>query len=281
MTVEEFKKKWRKELERDYPQTEIRAFFLLVFEECLGWNRWDVVIAPCRELKPSSVKKLEQILNRLKRGEPIQYVMGYTEFCGLRFKVSPDVLIPRFETEGLVQWVVQEQQGKKIKILDIGTGSGCIAISLAKVLDKAQVYAVDLSEQALAVARENAGENKVEVHFEKVDILNPSDDLGAVDVMVSNPPYVRLSERRLMHKNVLEYEPGLALYVEDDHPLIFYEKILAFAKKHLNKGGWIYFEINEFLKEELQKLMEYHQCKSIDFQKDEYGKWRMLKVGLG
>lgn len=281
MEIKDIKTIWKQQLAGLYPQEEVLSLFYLVVEKKFGWSRLSLALQVQKELKMSEEAYLNEVLLHLKAGAPIQYILGETEFYGLPFTVNQHVLIPRPETEELVSWVLEDYKSIPPKILDIGTGSGCIPITLAKKQPQAQVFAVDVSEEALKVARENAEKNQVKVHFSKVDILDPIYKETEFDCIISNPPYVRLSEKEMMRKNVLDHEPGLALFVEDDDPLLFYRKILEFAKQHLRKDGVVYFEVNEFLKADLQVLFKEKACESVEFRKDGFDKLRMVKLQLG
>ena len=217
----------------------------------------------------------------MRHFEPIQYILGETEFYGLPFKVTPATLIPRPETEELVDWIIANCNKNPKTLLDIGTGSGCIAIALAKNLPAVKVSAMDISEEALKVASENAIYNKVTVNFSKKDILGTSTLPQKYDVIISNPPYVRNSEKEMMQKNVLDFEPASALFVEDDNPLLFYSKIAKLAKNYLNPNGFLFFEINEYLSKEVIQLLERESFSEIELKQDFFGKDRMIKCTLG
>ena len=223
--------------------------------------------------------KLESALNRLVQGEPLQYVIGSTPFCGLTFKVDRRVLIPRPETAELVEWVVQDA-GAKGALLDIGTGSGCIAISLAHRLKGWKVQGWDISEDALEVASENNRLNNTDVEFRKVDILNVHDMECRFDVIVSNPPYVLESEKTEMEDTVLEFEPHTALFVSDTDPLLFYKAIAEFGHRTLSEGGKLYFEINPLKAEALQTMLSDAGYHDIEIRRDIFGKQRMIKAVL-
>lgn len=230
-------------------------------------------------------EKFQKAILRLKIHEPIQYIIGETEFYGLPFKVNKHTLIPRPETEELVEWIYSEFSNQQSTInnqqfLDIGTGSGCIAISLAKYLPNSKVSALDISEEALKIARENAETNKVEVDFFQKDILAAETLPKKYDVIISNPPYVRELEKKQMQQNVLKHEPESALYVGNEDPLLFYRTISHLAKKHLNPEGKLFFEINEYLADELTALLEDEGFKNIQVKKDIFGKDRMIKCSL-
>ncbi|GGW85288.1 peptide chain release factor N(5)-glutamine methyltransferase [Salegentibacter mishustinae] len=271
------------ELESEYRAEEVFSFFFLLTEAFFGIKRLDLALNPETEIDENQIQKLDAALVRLKDHEPIQYIIGETEFFGLTFKVDKNVLVPRPETEELVQWILDDfaSEKKALKILDIGTGSGCIAISLAKNLPKAQISAIDISEKALQIAKinaetNNAETNNAEINFIQEDILKTDAFIGSWDIIVSNPPYVRELEKKEMHRNVLEYEPETALYVKDEDPLLFYNKITRLAKESLNPGGKLYFEINQYLADETEKMMQ-EQGFVTEKRKDIFGNYRMLK----
>lgn len=279
MLVSQIKIKFFDQLKLEYPSGEIQSFFNLLTEAYLKMTRLDLALDHGRELSASEEKKLEDALLRLLKHEPIQYIIGETEFFGLKFKVNKNVLIPRPETEELVHWILEDLKSLKkegLSILDIGTGSGCIAISLAKKLPNARVSAIDISEGALEIARSNAKMNDVEIDFILQDILKSAELSEKYDLIVSNPPYVRELEKKEMHRNVLENEPEMALYVKDLEPLIFYQKITKLAETGLNLGGSLYFEINQFLGKETAEVLSSSGFKSFS-GKDIFGNDRMLK----
>lgn len=265
-------------LEKDYPVEEVLSFFFLLTEAFLGVRRLDLALDPDLEIEPANISRFEDALARLKNHEPIQYIIGETEFFGLTFSVDNNVLVPRPETEELVEWVLEDfaLEEKPLKILDIGTGSGCIAISLARHLPKAKVSAMDISEKALEIAKANANNNEVEISFIQQDILKTETLSGHWDVIVSNPPYVRELEKKKMQRNVLDHEPETALYVKDQDPLLFYNKITKLAKKALYPKAKLYFEINQYLAEETKTMMQ-EQGFSCEKRKDLFGNFRMLK----
>jgi release factor glutamine methyltransferase len=243
------------------------------------------------EMDAMQLLRWESVLSELKKEKPIQYILGETEFYGLPFLVNENTLIPRPETEELVEWIIKstkyEIQSTKLRILDIGTGSGCIAISLAKNFPNAEVSAIDVSEKALATAKKNAEINKVEVDFINVDILKINDLVELptsnfqlptqFDIIVSNPPYVRNLEKAEIKSNVLEYEPHLALFVEDTDALLFYRKIAQLAQQNLSENGKLFFEINQYLGKETVELLEDLGFKNIELKKDIYGNDRMIR----
>ena len=277
MLISEYKKEFLSQLKNEYPPEEANSFFNILIKFYLGWERIDLALDPTKEINPAETGILDNALNKLLDHEPIQYITGETEFFGNRFKVNSNVLIPRPETEDLVQWTIDDLKEKNaIKILDIGTGSGCIAISLAKVFPNAGMCAMDVSEEALKVAEGNAALNKTEINFVQEDVLGLDSLTEKFDVIVSNPPYVRELEKEQMQKNVLEHEPGLALYVKDNDPLIFYKKITKLAEEGLNPGGRIYFEINQYLGDQTLEIVTKAGFET-ELRKDIFGNDRMIR----
>ncbi|PHR95935.1 MAG: protein-(glutamine-N5) methyltransferase, release factor-specific, partial [Leeuwenhoekiella sp.] len=264
-----------------YPDQEIESFFRILIETYLGLRSIDVHLNPDKKIK---LKKLDQLLaarERLVLFEPLQYILGETEFYGLHFTLNPDVLIPRPETEELVEWILNDlEAGTNSRILDIGTGSGCIAVSLAKQLPLAQVDALDVSEGALNLAAHNAELNKVDIRFLQQNILETESFETSYDIIVSNPPYVRNLEKTEIQANVLNYEPHLALFVEDHDALIFYRKIAELAIRSLSSEGKLYVEINQYLAEETQVLFKETGFKEVELRLDFAGKPRMIKASL-
>jgi release factor glutamine methyltransferase len=233
----------------------------------------DVALRQESELPDFAQERITDIISRLRRHEPLQYIVGSARFHGHRFKVTPAVLIPRPETEQLIDMIVDENPASDLRVLDMGTGSGCIAISLARALRFAQVDALDVSRDALAVARENAAALKVKVRFFESDMLSPQPP-AHYDIIVSNPPYVCWSERESMERNVLDYEPGQALFVPDNDPLLFYKAIAAYAAQSLERGGRLYLEINQRFGNEVKRLLEGNGFDEVRIIEDSYGKTR-------
>ena len=267
---------YKSELSNIYDANEIQAIFYRLLPDFYGIERLDVSLNP--DLKVDQTKLLSA-LTKLKQHKPWQYITGQTEFYGLKFKVNPAILIPRPETEELVDWIISDLKNvSSPRILDIGTGSGVIAISLAANLPDASVTAIDISEAALLTAQANAGFHRVAVRFKQINILNQTDCEEAYDIIVSNPPYVRENEKKMMQANVLQYEPETALFVPDHNPLIFYEKIISLAIN--NRTSVVYFEINEFLKLELENLLKNFEIANYEFKKDMFDKWRFVKLML-
>ena len=268
----------RAELAPFYPETEITGFIQLIMNSVLGLSYTQMVLEKDRVLETSESDRIKAIVERLKTHEPIQYILGVAEFFGLELNVQPGVLIPRPETEELVDWICKTKIPATVKMLDIGTGSGCIPLALKNELPAAEVMAVDVSENALLIATENAQKHQLEVTFELADILKWHErSWPRFDVIVSNPPYVMEREKKQMEANVLEYEPGVALFVSDTDPLIFYRTIAQFASKQLNESGYLFFEINENLGDEMVELVKQLGFKSIELRRDLNGKNRMLR----
>ena len=281
MTIKQFRDQFIQELTPLYDAGEAESFFYLILEAKHQLKHIDIALQPELVLPVSELEIWNSILEQLKREIPIQYLLGTTHFYGLEFKVNENVLIPRPETEELVDWIIESQKlevrNKMVKILDIGTGSGCIAISLAKNLPNAEVFALDVSEKALAIAQKNAELNQVQVQFICQSILE-TEDLGQqFDVIVSNPPYVRHLEKQEIKKNVLDNEPHLALFVADDDALIYYRKIAQLALKNLSQTGQLYFEINQYLGQEMLDLLQEMDFKNSELRQDIYGNDRMTK----
>lgn len=279
MRLKEIKQIFHKELEAVYDAMEIDSFFYRLIEQYYDFTRLTLALQPEMSLSKEEEQPLFEALAELKEQKPLQYILKTAYFCGLTFEVTPDTLIPRPETEELVQWIGETvDKNVPLRILDIGTGSGCIAISLAKSLANAEVTAIDISSKALEVAKRNAENNNVSVSFIQADILETTQLSQTYDVIVSNPPYVRMLEKASMKSNVLAYEPHTALFVEDKNPLIFYEAIIELAKRYLEEGGWLFFEINQYLGVEMKELLAKHQFKNSSLQKDMYGNDRMIKA---
>lgn len=277
---------WR-QLVQIYDEGEAKAIARMVYEERFGLTLSDIYLGRETQLSAADQTELQFIAKRLLQGEPIQYVLGQADFCGRTFMVNEHVLIPRPETEELCQWEplpLPSPKGEGAKILDIGTGSGCIAITLAAMYPQAQVYGWDISAEALEVARENAKRHNVHVSFEQVDILSipplcmEGDRWEALSLIVSNPPYICNKERAAMAVNVLEYEPHTALFVPDDDPLLFYRAIAQFGQTALKQGGWLYFEINPLYARPICQLLCAMRFCCIETKTDQYGKQRMIRA---
>ena len=303
------------ELGSIYPKSEVDVFVAVSFEEILGLSKAQLLLKKDEAMSESEMLRFTAVIKQLKSHRPIHYIFGKADFCGMKLEVNENVLIPRPETEELVEWikddaktpssitpvipgVAEEHQPSTINhqpssinhhpssiihhpssILDIGTGSGCIAIALKKYFTTTIVSALDVSAKALEVAKRNAENNSAAINFIHADILhrtqNPSP--GKFDVIVSNPPYVRMSEKEMMQKNVLDHEPHLALFVSDEDALVFYKAIVSFAKEHLHAGGKLYFEVNEALGTPVKELMVENGFGNVELKKDLSGKERMLR----
>ena len=280
MLLKQYKTHFFDSLKNIQDEQEIESFFFILTEYLHNLKRVDLALNPNFELSDAEVKKWNAILADLQQEKPIQYIMGETWFYGLRFEVNENTLIPRPETEELVEWIVEstkhEAGSLKLNILDIGTGSGCIPISLKKEIPNALVAAIDVSEKALEMARKNAVDNEVEVNFMLKNILETDSLVEKYDVIVSNPPYVRNLEKQEIKKNVLAYEPHLALFVEDSDALLFYRKIAQLALTSLTPNGKLFFEINQYLGKETVALLENLGFKNIELRKDFVGNDRMI-----
>ena len=252
---------------------EVQAMIRIICEDVFNYDQVDVALRQESELPAFAPERIADIIARLRRHEPLQYVVGHARFHGHQFKVTPAVLSPRPETEQLVDLIIDENPGSDLRVLDMGTGSGCIAISLARALKFAQVDALDVSRDALAVARENAAALKVKVRFFESDMLSPQPP-GRYDIIVSNPPYVCWSEREAMDRNVKDYEPGQALFVPDNDPLLFYKAIVPYAAQSLERGGHLYLEINQRFGNEVRQLLQAGGFDEVRIIDDSYGKVR-------
>jgi release factor glutamine methyltransferase len=282
LLLKKYRTTFLRELSSLYDEKEIESFFYLALEKFHQKKRIDLALQPELAMDETQLAQWENVLTELKVYKPIQYILGETEFYGLPFLVNENVLIPRPETEELVQLILSNHQITKspnpIKILDIGTGSGCIPISLKKNLPSAEVFAIDVSEKALETAQKNAEINKVEINFIQTDILKAEKLEQNFDIIVSNPPYVRNLEKVEINPNVLEFEPHLALFVEDNDALLFYRKITELAQQYLQENGKLYFEINQYLGNETVALIESYGFKNVELIKDIYGNDRMISA---
>lgn len=266
-------------LNKIYSKEETEAVTLLVLNDITGYNKAKIKAFPETTLKKNEIEKLQVALERLATGEPVQYILGHTNFYGLDFKVNASVLIPRSETEELVQWIIETTGDKRANIIDIGTGSGCIPVTLKHNLPQSKLCAIDISEAALATARDNALLNDTEVEFLLADILkyNELHFAEKFDVVVSNPPYVTETDKLQMHNNVTGFEPHTALFVPEQDPLIFYNVIADFALQHIKPNGQLFFEINESYGAEMIELLESKGFTDIELRKDMSGRDRMIR----
>jgi release factor glutamine methyltransferase len=276
--MQAFIKQIQSELQDFYPETEIRSFSYLIIEKLTNLSRTQIFVNKYTAFSEEQRKLAESFIIKLKKNVPIQYILGETEFYGLNFNVNESVLIPRPETEELVEWVRKENdKNANQNILDIGTGSGCIAISLKNEFKKADIDAFDISDAALEIAKSNSKRNNLVVNFSNVDILNVLDLNKKWDIIVSNPPYIPENEKDEILPNVLEHEPHLALFVPDYDPLIFYIHIAQFAKKHLTKNGKLYFEIHREAGMKCSNLLVEQGFTNIELRKDISGNDRMIR----
>ncbi|RXG30364.1 peptide chain release factor N(5)-glutamine methyltransferase [Leeuwenhoekiella palythoae] len=278
MVLKEYRQKFYNALDVLYPQEESETFFKILSQEYLKLAAFEIPLNFQLELTEAQQIRFDQALNRLKKFEPLQYIVGTTEFYGFPFVLSPDVLIPRPETEELVEWIYTDFKDKECRVLDIGTGSGAIAVSLARILPKASITALDVSAKALKIAAENATANAVKVRFIEQDILACETLEESYDVIVSNPPYVRDLEKAEIKPNVINYEPHLALFVPDDNALLFYRKIAELALKALQPNGILYFEINQYLGEQTVSLLKNIGFSKVELRSDFAGNPRMIKA---
>ena len=277
----------QEQLKDFYPDSEIKSLGFLMLESVCKIDKSSVLRCKDKQLSLNEKLRIQEIIRDLKKYRPVQYILGETEFYGLTFKVDENVLIPRPETEELVERIIMEaprhRSGKNCKVLDIGTGSGCIAIALAKHLPGAEVFALDISDKALDVARQNAIANQAGVRFFQYDILSnepfPS-SLLPFDCIVSNPPYITLKEKAAMAKNVMDYEPHQALFVPDENPLLFYERIAGFAQEHLSGNGSLYFETNSLYGQAAAESLSNKNFRSVKLLKDISGNDRILIAKL-
>ncbi len=282
-TLGSIQQQFLQELGSLYEQDEIKSIFQIVLLDRLGISKAKLLLEKDMVLDPQQALSLLDILVELKSSKPVQHILGKAPFYGMELLVTEDTLIPRPETEELVDLIIKEfedGENQHLQIIDIGTGSGCIAIALQKNLSHAQTMAVDLSPEAIAVAKENAMKNGVDINFRCLDILewDVVFQEEQFDIIVSNPPYITQDEKREMHANVLQFEPHSALFVEDDAPLLFYDHISSFARKHLNADGVLYFEINQYLAKETQEMIFKKGFSEVWVINDLNGVPRMIKA---
>ncbi len=282
MTINNFYRQYLQQLQNIYSLQEAAVITDWVFQNKASIKRSDIIKTPEKFLSEKIIEVLNEALYQLLQHRPVQYVLGETWFYKLKLKVNEQVLIPRPETEELVEWIIEDYkmaENKKVSVLDIGTGSGCIAIALQKKLTAATVTATDISKEALSIAKENVDNNNAAVDFIQSDFLNEAEweRLPEVDIIVSNPPYIPINEKEKLDKNVTDFEPHNALFLPDHSPLLFYKKIILFAKKHLKKRGIIYVEIHEDFAEETSAAFSI-QFKTVEIKKDLNGKNRMIKA---
>ena len=262
-----------------YPDSEALSLAKMLLVEAFGFSTLELYGGKDKEISGNRLRDLHEMLSRLQKNEPIQYILGKETFCGLTFEVDENVLIPRPETRELVEWIVADYESvPACRILDVGTGSGCISISLAKFIPGASVESWDISEGALEIARRNCKLNEVEVLLRQQDVLSAQPQPACFDVIVSNPPYITESEKADMEANVLDWEPATALFVPDTDPLLFYRKIAELGAVMLKEGGSLYFEINRAYGNETVQMLEALGYKQIELRKDDWGNDRMIKA---
>lgn len=286
MELKAIQKEFHQRLDHIYNKNEVDSFFFMALDHYYDLKRITLALQPELTISNKESKSIFKVLEALEKEKPIQYILGETIFCGFPFKMKESVLIPRPETEELVEWIVNEADSSRtINILDIGTGSGCIAIALAKKLTNAKVYALDISSEALKIARENALINNVTIKFIEADILDSKKEFWNLvfgdlnfDLIVSNPPYIKILEKEHMKNNVVKHEPHLALFVDDEDALLFYRKIARLASKILTKKGELYFEINEYLGESVIELLKVYKFVDLKLKQDIFKKNRMIKA---
>ena len=260
-----------------YASKEIESIYYLILEDIFGLNRIDTILNQSIGVTESQERKLSDVLDRLYTHEPIQYILGHTEFCGRKFSLDQSVLIPRPETEELVQLIIKENQTTSPKILDVGTGSGCIAVTLQLELD-AMMVACDIAKKALTLAKCNATSLGAQIKFLQIDILQQRPEVTPLDVLVSNPPYVTENDKKQMQTNVLDHEPSLALFVSDQDPLIFYKRITDLGRELLKPGGKLYLEINERFGKEIATLLKDQGYSDIEVKQDLHDRDRFVKA---
>ena len=276
---------FQQQLQPLYPAEEIRSMLFRLFEHHLGWSRADVHLKKATSLNEPSQKIFEDALEKLHRSVPIQYIIGSTQFLGLNLLVTPDVLIPRPETEELAALVIQDQEQMQIpdhSFLDIGTGSGCLALAIKDAFRHSGVTAIDNSQAALEIARQNASKNQLYIDFRCVDILHTETSLEFTwfNTIISNPPYIPESDKTKMHANVLDHEPASALFVPDENPLLFYQAIADFSMKHLKHSGILYVEIHERFGQTCVSILKKAGFQKIDVLKDMQGKDRFIRASI-
>lgn len=277
MNYSQIKKIFHQQLKEIYIENDIDSLFFIALEYVTSISKIEYILQKEEEISEEKLIELKFILEELTKNKPIQYITKNAYFYGLNFYVNEKVLIPRQETNELVDWVLMSvTHSKPIKILDIGTGSGCIAITLKKNLPLSEVFAIDISNEAIQVAQKNANDNEVEINFSQKNILEINDLKSNFDIIISNPPYVRELEKLEMAPNVLDNEPHLALFVPDNNPLLFYEKITEIALKNLTEDGMLFFEINQYLSEETKKMIENKGFKNVTLRKDLQENYRMI-----
>jgi release factor glutamine methyltransferase len=283
MLLSDIRNKYKHSLSAIYPPEEIDSLFTIAVEFCMELDRFSMLRDMNKNTSTDSENKMFDVLTRLTKAEPIQYITGVTEFYNIKLKINSSVIIPRQETEYLTDIIIKRNQGtRSLRIIDLCTGSGCIAVALAKNLPGSLITAVDLSMDAVRLAEENAEVNEQKITVIRDDLLAPTSDYSKFDILVSNPPYVRKSEKAMMHPNVLNYEPHKALFVDDEDPLVFYRALAKFAIKHVSKPlGKLYLEINQYLGKETQKLFKDFGFMDVSVIKDLNDNERYIECIMG
>lgn len=278
MTIDQLSHRLRERLKSEYGEGESRDMVRLIFHALKGWNTTQLIVHGDSEASEWLQQKSSEIVERIEKGEPVQYILGEAYFYGMDFKVTPDVLIPRPETAELVDMIVNQNRASDLRVLDIGTGSGAIAVALARNLMFPQITAMDISSEAIAVARENASRLHAGIRFVREDIFVYDPQPDSFDIIVSNPPYVTESEKMAMSRNVLDYEPSVALFVKDDTPLIYYSRIAEISRRALSPGGKIYFEINPLFADQLKSMLISCGFVDVSLSKDSYNRIRFASA---
>ena len=270
----------KKELAGIYSEREILSLCYIILEHKLELKRHEIMLYPEALVTDATFNQISEMIHQLKEEIPIQHILGSVEFCGLSIRVTPDVLIPRPETEELVSWITENENDQELVVLDIGTGSACIALALKMHFHHSVIYASDISAEALSVAKDNAGHHQLSIHFLEHDVLKEDFSLekSSVDLIVSNPPYIKVSEKSFMEKRVLLREPSQALFVPDEDPLLFYHAISIHAAKLLKPEGRLFFEIHEHHAKEIQQLLHHKGFRGIQLRKDIHEKDRMISA---
>jgi release factor glutamine methyltransferase len=271
----------KQQLQGQYPDAEIRSFINLLLQKVTGFNRTQLIVNKNTIFSEEQTVLVQAFVEKLKKFVPLQYVLGETEFYGLQFQLTPDVLIPRPETEELIEWIAKlENQNSHISILDLGTGSGCIAISLKNIFENASVFATDISDNALRVAQLNGHILNLKVHFYQSDILKMQPEKNRWDVIVSNPPYIPVAEMKEMLANVVDYEPHTALFVPNEKPLLFYDAIAEYALNSLKPSGKLFFEIHRDFGTQCVEMLLSKGFSQVELKKDLSGNERMIKAEI-
>lgn len=268
---------WQK-LADIYEPGEAKAIIRYILDKRFGMSTADIYCGKVTQLSSEETIELEKIINRLIKSEPVQYVLGEADFCGRTFNVRPGVLIPRPETAELCQWIISSNKNESPDILDIGTGSGCIAITLSLYIPQSKVSAWDVSKDAIDIARKNSATMNADINIKRADALNPPKDSKEWNIIVSNPPYICDKEKSEMEKNVLDYEPDIALFVPNSNPLLFYRSIATYSIEALKSGGSLYFEINPLYVMEIMDMLKELQFTNIESHNDQFGKQRFIRA---